>query len=283
MTRQAGNGSSKTHPSGTGFAAVLSTGVALIDLLALALASRVALVTGGSRGVGRSVALTLASAGAKVAVNSSGGAAATEFVNEITAAGGEAIVVDADLSQPDRGAEVVERTVQAFGRLDILINNAGLLKANVAGNADLDAWDAQFAVNTRGAFVVTEAAIPYLLQTRGSIVFVSSTAAQRGSKGHSAYAASKGALHSYMKSLAAELGPFGIRVNCVAPGWVDTEMVNASLSDPATRQRIERSIPLGRVATAEDIAGPILFLVSDLARHIHGEVLNVNGGSVLAG
>jgi 3-oxoacyl-[acyl-carrier protein] reductase len=86
-----------------------------------------------------------------------------------------------------------------------------------------------------------------------------------------------------MKSLATELGPLGIRVNCVAPGWVDTEMVNASLSDPATRERIERSIPLGRVATVEDIAGPILFLVSDLARHIHGEVLNVNGGSVLAG
>ena len=125
--------------------------------------------------------------------------------------------------------------------------------------------------------------MPHLEIHGGSIIFVSSTAGQRGEARHSAYAASKGALISYTKSLAAELGPRGIRVNCVAPGWVDTDMSAPALDNPIERAEIEKLIPLGRVATAADIAGPILFLVSDLARHVHGEVLNVNGGSVLAG
>ncbi len=145
------------------------------------------------------------------------------------------------------------------------------------------AWDRAFAINTRGAFVVTDAALPHLEKAGGVIVFVSSTAGQRGEAGHSAYAASKGALISYTKSLASELGPRGIRVNCVAPGWVDTDMSAEPLADPRARRDIEAAIPIGRVASAEDIAGPILFLVSDLARHVQGEVLNVNGGSVLAG
>ncbi len=112
---------------------------------------------------------------------------------------------------------------------------------------------------------------------------MSSTAGQRGEAEHSAYAASKGAIISYTKSLAAELGPRGIRVNCVAPGWVDTDMSASSLADPKARAEIERIIPIGRVASPEDIAGPVLFLVSDLARHLQGEIVNVNGGSVLAG
>jgi 3-oxoacyl-[acyl-carrier protein] reductase len=130
---------------------------------------------------------------------------------------------------------------------------------------------------------VTDAAIPHLEKTGGSIVFVSSTAGQRGEARHSAYAASKGALISYTKSLASELGPRGIRVNCVAPGWVDTDMSAETLADSAARREILAAIPLRRVATADDVAGAILFLVSDLARHVQGEVLNVNGGSVLAG
>ena len=114
-------------------------------------------------------------------------------------------------------------------------------------------------------------------------MFVSSTAAQRGEAGHSAYAASKAALIAYTKSLAVELGPRGMRVNCVAPGWVDTDMTREALADPVGRLEIERSIPLGRIGKPEDVAGPVLFLVSDLARHVQGEVVNVNGGSVLAG
>jgi 3-oxoacyl-[acyl-carrier protein] reductase len=147
----------------------------------------------------------------------------------------------------------------------------------------VDVWDRTFAVNVRGAHVVTEAAIPHLEREGGAIVFVSSTAAQRGEARHAAYAASKGALISYTKSLATELGPRGIRVNCVAPGWVDTDLTAETLANRDERDAIERSIPLGRVASAADVAGTILFLLSDLARHVHGEVLNVNGGSVLVG
>ena len=153
----------------------------------------------------------------------------------------------------------------------------------MAGSGDVDVWDRTYAINLRGAFLVTDAAMPHLEKHGGSIVFVSSTAGQRGEARHSAYAASKGALISYTKSLAAELGPRGIRVNCVAPGWVDTDMSAATLANPIERAEIEKLIPIGRVATAADIAGPILFLVSDLARHLQGEVVNVNGGSVLAG
>jgi len=144
-------------------------------------------------------------------------------------------------------------------------------------------WDRSYAVNVRGAFLVTDAAAPHLEKHGGSIVFVSSTAGQRGEARHSAYAASKGALISYTKSLAAELGPRGIRVNAIAPGWVDTDMSRSSLDNPIARAEIEKSIPIGRVASAADVAGPILFLVSDLARHLQGEIVNVNGGSVLAG
>src|SRR5262249_32134425 len=152
-----------------------------------------------------------------------------------------------------------------------------------AGEGDLDVWDRTIRINLRGAHLVTDAAIPHLEARGGSVVFVSSTAGQRGEAGHSAYASTKGALISYTKSLAAELGPRGIRVNCVAPGWVEADMTRATLEDARARRRIEETIPLGRVAQPGEIAGPVLFLVSDLARNVQGEVLNVNGGSVLAG
>ncbi len=161
--------------------------------------------------------------------------------------------------------------------------NAGIWDEDVSGRGDVEVWDRTYAINLRGAFLVTDAATPHLEKHGGSIVFVSSTAGQRGEARHSAYAASKGALISYTKSLAAELGPRGVRVNCVAPGWVDTDMSAATLANPIVRSEIEKTIPIGRIATAADIAGPILFLVSDLARHLQGEVVNVNGGSVLVG
>jgi 3-oxoacyl-[acyl-carrier protein] reductase len=248
------------------------------------LAGRVALVTGASRGIGRAAATLLAAAGARVAINyAADRGAADAAVEQVRAAGGEARAFGADVADPGAARGLVARTAEAWGRLDILINNAGVWPENPAGSEDLEAWDRAFAVNTRGAFVVTDAAIPLLEKAGGSIVFVSSTAGQRGEARHSAYAASKGALISYTKSLASELGPRGIRVNCVAPGWVDTDMSAEPLADPRARAEILAGIPLRRIATAEDIAGPILFLVSDLARHVQGEVLNVNGGSVLIG
>jgi len=250
----------------------------------LDLAPRTALITGGSRGIGRAAADLLARAGARVAINyARDEASANRAVREIRAEGGEAMALAGDVSDPAQARQLVRDVAAAWDRLDILVNNAGIWDEDVAGEGRVDVWDRTYAINQRGAFLVTDAAVPHLEKTRGSIVFVSSTAGQRGEARHSAYAASKGALISYTKSLAAELGPRGIRVNCVAPGWVETDMTAATLADPAERRAIEQLIPLGRIASPADIAGPILFLVSDLARHIQGEVINVNGGSVLAG
>ena len=208
---------------------------------------------------------------------------AEEFVRQVRSAGGEALALAGDLSRPEEARQLVRDVVAAWGRLDVVVNNAGIWEEDRAGAGDLDTWDRTFAVNVRGAFVLTDAAIASVEKERGSIVFVSSTAGQRGEARHSAYAASKGALISYTKSLAAELGPRGVRVNCVAPGWVDTDMTAEALGNAESRAEIERSIPVGRIARPEDVAAAILFLVSDLARHVQGEVLNVNGGSVLAG
>ncbi|MBC8647734.1 MAG: SDR family oxidoreductase, partial [Thermoanaerobaculia bacterium] len=223
-------------------------------------------------------------AGARVAVNYvRREGPANSLVREIRDAGGEAMALAGDVARPEEARQLIRDVVAAWDRLDILVNNAGIWEEDEAGAGSLDVWDRTLAVNLRGTYLVTDAAIPHLAKAGGAIVFVSSTAGQRGEARHAAYAASKGAIISYTKSLAAELGPRGVRVNCVAPGWVETEMTSGALSDRESREAIERSIPLGRVATPAEIAGPVLFLVSDLARHVQGEVLNVNGGSVLAG
>ncbi len=248
------------------------------------LAPRTALITGGSRGIGRATADLLARSGARVALNYlRDEASANAAVREIRASGGEAMALAGDVSEVEQARQLVRDVVAAWGRLDILVVNAGIWDEDVTGRGDVAVWDRTYAINLRGAFLVTDAAAVHLEKHGGAIVFVSSTAGQRGEARHSAYAASKGALISYTKSLAAELGPRGIRVNAVAPGWVDTDMSRGALANPIARGEIEKSIPIGRVASAADIAGPILFLVSDLARHLQGEVVNVNGGSVLAG
>ena len=188
-----------------------------------------------------------------------------------------------DVADAGEARQLVRDVVAAWGGLDVLVVNAGIWEEDSAGGGDLEVWDRAIAVNLRGGYLVTDAAVPHLEKTRGSIVLMSSTAGQRGEAGHSAYAATKGALISYTKSLAAELGPRGVRINCVAPGWVETDLTRGALADRQRRRKIEETIPLQRVAQPDDIAGPVLFLVSDLARHVQGEVLNVNGGSVLVG
>lgn len=251
----------------------------------LGLSGRVALVTGGSRGIGRAVVALFASCGAHVVVNYvRDEAAATETVNMAQAHGVKAAAVQADVSQLDQAAQLLRQTVEHFGRLDFLICNAGIWEGAPVEAISEELWDKTLEINLKGTWSVCRAAVPLMKQQRfGRIVIVSSTAGQRGEANVSNYAASKGGQISFTKSLAPELGPFGINVNCVAPGWVQTEMTNEALADATTLESIRRSSPLGRVATAEEIAGPIVFLCSAWASHITGEVLNVNGGSVLCG
>ena len=244
---------------------------------------RAALVTGGSRGIGAATCALLARAGCDVAVHYAQRESEARAVKHVVeAAGRNACLVQADLRDAQAASALPVRAAAGLGRLDILVNNAGVWLHHPIDSMGLDAWRTTMAINLDAVYLVTRASLPFLRAGRGAIVNVVSTAAQRGESEHSDYAASKAAVVGWTKSLAVELAP-AIRVNCVAPGWVDTEMVAEDLSDPARRAAIEREIPRGRVASADDIAAPIVFLASDLAAHITGEVLNVNGGSVRCG
>jgi len=248
------------------------------------LTGRVALITGASRGIGAATAQLFARSGADVAIHHRASPAAAERVAAaVRDAGRHAWVLQADLLDP-AAAEALAADVRAHcRRLDILVNNAGIWTQGKLESMPLEVWQETMRINLDAAFVLTRAVLPLLRRSHAAaIVNVVSTAAQRGEAEHSHYAASKGALVSWTKSLAVELAPH-VRVNAVAPGWVETDMVLRELEHPERRRAIEGSIPRGRIASPEEIAGPIAFLASDLAAHVTGEVLNVNGGSVLCG
>ena len=250
----------------------------------LGLQGKRALVTGGSRGIGAATARMLARAGAHVAIGYRSRAAdATALVAELTAMGVTAAAFAHELGESAGCDALVADAVKVLGGLDILVHNAGIWPSAEEGVAMMpDArWRKTMAENTDAMFFISRAAVRHL-GSGGRIVHVSSTAGQRGESYHADYAASKGAMISFVKSLAVELAARDITVNSVAPGWVDTEMAAGSYADGG-RERIATTIPLGRVASADDIAGPIVFLCSSLARHITGEIVNVNGGSVLCG
>jgi 3-oxoacyl-[acyl-carrier protein] reductase len=244
------------------------------------------LVTGGSRGIGAAACLLFARAGATVLVHyRDREEAASALVEELSAISSrDHRRFPCDFMEPSEIEELFQFVSSEWGRLDCLVNNAGIWLHNPMSQFDEDRYIATMRVNVRGPFLCLRHALPLLrLSKQASVVNVSSTAGQRGEAFYSSYAASKGAIISATKAWAVELGP-EIRVNAVAPGWVDTDMSATSLRDEMeVREEIEASIPLGRVATAEDIAGPIVFLASPLARHITGEILNVNGGAVLSG
>lgn len=249
------------------------------------LKQRVALVTGGSRGIGRATALRLAELGANVAINYvRDNQAAEDVVARVKALGVEAAAFQADVSRIDDAERLVSETTARFGRLDILVCNAGIWEGAAVDELSEELWDRTLEVNLKGTWTVCHAAVPLMKRQRfGRIVIVSSTAGQRGEADVSNYAASKGGQISFTKSLAPELASFGINVNCVAPGWVETDMTGDDLADKVRGAQIRSTIPLGAAATPDEIAQPIVFLCSSWARHITGEVLNVNGGSVLCG
>ena len=249
----------------------------------ISLRGKRALVTGGSRGIGAATALLLAECGADVGIGYRARQSdAAEIVRQLAERGVRAFAHAADLSTLAGTNSLFERVERELGGLDIFVGNAGIWPPNDVPLAEMtdEHWRRTMAENVDAMFFTTRAAARRL-DRGGRIVLVSSTAGQRGEAYHADYAASKGAMISFVKSLAIELASRDVTVNAVAPGWVDTEMVAQTMTE--ARDRITATIPVGRVATPRDIAGPIVFLCSELARHITGEILNVNGGSVLCG
>ena len=260
--------------------------------VSLDVSGTVALVSGGSRGIGAATVRMMVRAGAKVAFSFE---KAKEEADSLMRELGEenCLAVQAELSSAESGKRLVDAVIQRFGRLDTLVANHGIWPPNDAAIDQMTdgQWGRTIAINLDSVFGLikhsvarmkgqnaTEGAVP-----GGHIVIISSTAGQRGEAYHCDYAASKGAIISMVKGLSTELAPFGIHVNCVAPGWVSTDMAKPALEDPTVREKIFKTIPLGRVGTPEELAACILFLCTKHAGFINGEILNVNGGAVLIG
>jgi 3-oxoacyl-[acyl-carrier protein] reductase len=253
--------------------------------LNFALNSKVALITGGSRGIGAAAVRMFVAAGAKVIFNyQAAQAQAEDLVRECGAENCRA--VRSDLSTTEAAEQLVASAISVFGRLDILVANHGIWPPDDApvDRMSDEQWHRTISINLDSVFGLVKHSVGQMKkQGGGHIVLVSSTAGQRGEAFHCDYAASKGALISMVKGLSTELARENIHVNCVAPGWVATDMSAAALNDPPTRDKVFRTIPMGRVGTPEEIAGPILFLCTPYAGFITGEVFNVNGGAVLVG
>ena len=241
------------------------------------------LITGGSRGIGKACVDMFVRAGARVVFTYvSDKAAADKIVNKYSSET-RIKAIRTDLGKEPEIKHSVEEAKQFLGGIDVLVNNAGIWKYGRADKMSLDDWNETINLNLTGTFLFTREVLPYMKKQRsGKIINISSTAGQRGEPFHSHYAASKGAMISFTKSLAAEFGKYNINVNCIAPGWVITDMTKRALAGSDLKEVLE-GIPIGRVAVPGDISGAVLFLASELARHITGEVININGGSVLCG
>ena len=247
-------------------------------------AGKTAIVTGASRGVGRATALRLSEGGANVVVNFlSNDTEAIETVRICEEKGVESIAIQGDVSDFRNAEAIAKAALEKFGRIDLLVCNAGIWEGASIEEMSEELWNKVINTNLKSAWAMTKACVPSMKRRdSAAIVMVSSTAGQRGEAHYSNYAASKGGQISFTKALATELAP-KIRVNAVAPGWIETAMVRPAFEDDTYKQGVLNSIPLNRIATTDDIALSICFLLSDWSRHITGEILNINGGAVLCG
>jgi 3-oxoacyl-[acyl-carrier protein] reductase len=263
--------------------------------VSLAMDGRVALITGGSRGIGAETVRLFSTAGARVVFSYRQAKEPALALMDECGGPNRCVPIEQDLSSPADGRALVGAAVQAFGRLDALVVNHGVWPAEDSPIELMteEQWRSTIAVNLDSVFGLVQAAVVQMElqgpaptaedEPKGHIVLISSTAGQRGEALHADYAVTKGAIISLTKSLSSELAPRGIMVNCVAPGWVATDMSAGTLADPLVGAKIRAGIPVGRVAMTREIAGPVLFLCTPLAGFISGEVLNVNGGAVLVG
>jgi 3-oxoacyl-[acyl-carrier protein] reductase len=253
----------------------------------ISLAGKAALITGGSRGIGAAAVKLFAQAGADVVFSyNSAKEAAKQVEQEAKKHGTRVEAFKADAGKHEDNRKLLEHAIQRLGRLDILVPNAGIWNVEDLPIEKMTEkqWDDMMRVNLKSVYSVIHFAVPQMIkQKSGKIIPISSTAGQRGESLHTHYGASKGAIISLTKGLSSELARHGILVNSVAPGWVATDMSNPVLESKVGKKMAASVIPLGRPATAEEVAGPILFLASDLANFMTGEILNVNGGSVLCG
>jgi 3-oxoacyl-[acyl-carrier protein] reductase len=258
--------------------------------IALSLSGKVALISGGSRGIGAATVRMFTSAGAKVAFSYRSARAQAETL-AMECGGNVCYPIASNLDNPEAARSLVTETVNHFGRLDILVANHGIWPVqDIAIDRMSDQqWRSTLSVNLDGVFGLVKHSVAQMKsQARtsapaGHLVLISSTSGQRGEAFHCDYSATKGALISMVKGLSTELAPHGIYVNCVAPGWVDTDMSAEALASPTSGDEIRATIPMGRVGRPEEIAGPVLFLCTEHAAFITGEVFNVNGGAVLVG
>jgi len=244
------------------------------------LQDQVALVTGASRGIGRAIALALASSGAKVVVNyANSSGAADEVVAEIGSMGGEAIALKADVSQADQVDALVAAVMDKWGRIDVLVNNAGITRDTLLLRMKPEDWQAVIDLNLTGVFLCTRAISKIMLkQKSGRIVNISSVVGEMGNPGQSNYSAAKAGVIGFTKAVAKELSSRGITVNAVAPGFIATDMTHGLSADD-----ILKAIPLGRFGQPEDVAGVVQFLAAaPAAAYITGQVINVDGGMVMA-